>query len=169
MNRSSDIMLPRVLLSIQQMSLRPVLAMLYCEGFVEYRETTSMNVIPRDGKDQISSMAQVGLYFPGSRFCKLHIEPIRTLEARYPNHEDDFSLCVGLHTALSPNACSAVSLDEQHSASLSSMHFEDEHTDDQIDEGISEPQRTLVPADIHSATRSDTRSLRNAVIGCFSQ
>lgn len=77
MKRSGDILLPRALLSIQQLSLRPVLAMVYCEGLVEYRETTNMNVVPRDGKDQISSMAQIGLYFPGSRFCKLHVEPIR--------------------------------------------------------------------------------------------
>lgn len=30
-------------------------------------------------------------------------------------------------------------------------------------------QRPLVPADVLSATRSNRRSLRNAVIGCFSQ
>ena len=77
MKRSGDILLPRALLSIQQMSFRPVLAMVYCEGLVEYRETTNMNVIPRDGKDQVSSMAQIGLYFPESRFCKLHVKPIR--------------------------------------------------------------------------------------------
>lgn len=75
MKRSSDILLPRALLSIQQMNVRPVLAMVYCEGLVEYRETTNMNVIPRDGKDQISSMAHIGSYFPGSRYCKLHAEP----------------------------------------------------------------------------------------------
>lgn len=108
MKRSSDILLPRALLSIQQMIVRPVLAMVYCEGVVEYREITNMNVIPRDGKDQISSMAQIGLYIPGSRFC--------------------------LHTAISPNACAAVSLDEQYLASLSSMQLEDVHTSDEFDE-----------------------------------
>lgn len=84
------------------------------------------------------------------------------------NHVDDFLRSVGLHTALSPNACAAVSLDEQHLASLSSMHFEDEHTSDHIDEGLSAPQRCLQHADINSATRSDRPSLRDAVIGCFS-
>ena len=74
MKRSSDILLPRALLSIQQVSTRPVLAMVYCEGFVEYRETTNMSVVPRDGKDQVSSMAQIGLYFPGTTFCKSFIE-----------------------------------------------------------------------------------------------
>ena len=87
MKRSSDISLPRALLSIQQISSRPVLAMVYCEGFVEYRETTNMSVVPRDGKDQVSSMAQIGLYFPGTAFCKSFIEHIhasmtKTLAAR---------------------------------------------------------------------------------------
>ena len=71
MKRSADILLPRALLSIQQMNLRPVLALVYCEGSIEYRDIATMNVIPRDGADQISSMAQIGLYFPGSRYCKL--------------------------------------------------------------------------------------------------
>ena len=61
---------------MQPMNLRPVLAMVYCEGVIEYRETSTMNVIPRDGKDQISSMAQIGLYFAGSRFCKFHDWPV---------------------------------------------------------------------------------------------
>lgn len=91
MKRSSDISLPRALLSIQQMNLRPVLAMIYCEGLIEYRETTDMNVIPRDGKDQISSMAQIGLHIPGSRFGKLHVYPIHTPCGGCLNHEDEFS------------------------------------------------------------------------------
>ena len=49
-------------------------------------------------------------------------------------HEDMFSHLVGLHTALSPNACVAVSLDDQHLASLSCMQFEDEHGSAQLDE-----------------------------------
>ena len=49
-------------------------------------------------------------------------------------HEDMFSHIVGLHTALSPNACVAVSLDDQHLASLSCMQFEDEQGSDQLDE-----------------------------------
>lgn len=72
MKRSADILLPKALLSIQQMNLRPVLAMVYCEGLIEYREIATMNVISRDANDQISSMAQIGLYFPRSRFCKSH-------------------------------------------------------------------------------------------------
>ena len=71
MKRSNDILLPRALLSIQQVNLRPLLAMVYCEGLIEFRETATMNVISRDGNDQISSMAQIGLYFPGSRFGEL--------------------------------------------------------------------------------------------------
>ena len=85
MKRSSDILLPRALLSIQQLSFRPVLAMVYCEGLVEYREATNLNVIPRDGKDQISSLAQVGFYFPGSRYGKLHVKPINTPDFGCPN------------------------------------------------------------------------------------
>lgn len=71
MKRSSDILLPRVLLSIQQMTVRPILAMIYCEGLIEYRDCADMNVIPRDGKNQVSSMAQVGLHLPGSESGKL--------------------------------------------------------------------------------------------------
>ena len=76
MKRSSDVSLPRALLSIQQISSRPILAMVYCDGFVEYRETTNMSVVPRDGKDQVSSMAQIGLYFPETTFCKSFIERV---------------------------------------------------------------------------------------------
>lgn len=136
MKRSNDILLPRALLSIQHMSLRPVLAMVYCEGSIEYRDTTTMNVIPRDGKDQISSLAQVGLYFPGNRFCKSHVQPIPTSNASCSNHERHLSCIIGLHTTLSPNACAAVSLDEQHLASLCSLQFEDENTSDQLDESV---------------------------------
>lgn len=169
MKRSSDILLPRALLSIQHMSLRPVLAMVYCEGSVEYRDTTTMNVIPRDGKDHISSLAQVGLYFPGNRFCKSHVQPTPTSDASCSNHERHLSCIIGLHTALSPNACAAVSLDEQHLASLCSLQFEDENTSDQLDESVYSPQPHLAPTNVHSATRSHSRSLCNAVIGCFSQ
>ena len=91
MKRSSDSLLPRVLLSVQPISVRPILAMIYCEGLIEYRETTDMNVISRDGKGQISSMAQIGLHLPGSRFGKLHVSSIHTLGAGCLNHEDDFS------------------------------------------------------------------------------
>ena len=41
-----------------------------------------------------------------------------------------------MHTALSPNACAAVSIDEQHLASLSSLQFADENASDQLDEGM---------------------------------
>lgn len=161
MKRSSDVSLPRALLSIQQMTVRPVLAMIYCEGLIEYREITDMNVIPRDGKDQVSSMAQVGLHLPGSESGKLHVEGARGL-----NHEDDFSQSIGLHTALSPNACAAVTLDEQHLASLKFMQFADEHTSDQIDEGVYATEQLCVLADKYSACRSDPRSLCNAVFDC---
>lgn len=73
MKRSSDIALPKALLSILQMTVRPVLAMIYCEGLIEYRDYGDMNVIPRDGKDQVSSMAQAGLHLPGSESGKLHV------------------------------------------------------------------------------------------------
>lgn len=139
MKRSSDIFLPRALLLIQHMSLRSVLAMVYCEGSIEYRDTTTMNVIPRDGKDQISSLAQVGLYFPGNRFCKSHVQPIPTSNASCSNHERHLSCNIGLHTALSPNACAAVSLDEQHVASLCSLQYEDENSSDQLDESVYSP------------------------------
>lgn len=106
--------------------------MVYCDGLVEYRETTNMNVIPRDGKDQISSLAQVGLYFPGNRFC--------------------------LHTALSPNACAAVSLDEQHLASLNPMQLEDEHTSDQIGEARLE---VIVEAFVMQSSVASLNNLNN--------
>ena len=82
-------------------------------------------------------------------------------------HEDMFSQFVGLHTALSPNACVAVSLDDQHLASLSCMQFEDEHGSDQLDEGLYPPYKSLAPTDVHSETRSYRRSLRDAVFGSF--
>ena len=58
------------------------------------------------------------------------------LDSWCPNHDNSLRL-VGLHTALSPNACAAIYLDEQHLASLSFMQFEDEHASDQLNEGLS--------------------------------
>ncbi len=55
----------KILLSIQQISLSTVLVFTYSDGVVEFRDRTTMEVLPRDERmDQVSSLGQVGFDFP---------------------------------------------------------------------------------------------------------
>ena len=55
----------RGLCSVQQISLSTVLVLTYSDGTVEFRDRTTMDVLPRDETmDQVSSLGQVGFDFP---------------------------------------------------------------------------------------------------------
>lgn len=61
----------RVLLSIQQICLSTVLVFAYSDGVIEFRDRTTMEVLPRDEKiDQVSSLGQVGFDFQETGPCK---------------------------------------------------------------------------------------------------
>lgn len=62
--------MPKTLLCIKELNVGIVLAMIYSDGSVEYRDRTSMELLPRDGIDQISSLAQVGFNFPLGNPCE---------------------------------------------------------------------------------------------------
>lgn len=64
LKRSNDIAVSKTMLSIQQVNIGTALAMTFSDGTVEYRDRVTMELLPRDGNGQISSMAQVGFNFP---------------------------------------------------------------------------------------------------------
>ena len=54
----------KTLLSFQQVNVGTALAMTYSDGTVELRDRVTLELLPRDGNDRISSLAQVGFNFP---------------------------------------------------------------------------------------------------------
>ena len=54
----------KTLLSVQQVNVGTALAMTYSDGTVELRDRVTLELLPRDGNDRISSLAQVGFNFP---------------------------------------------------------------------------------------------------------
>lgn len=67
----NDVSVNRVLLSVQQICLSTVLVFTYSDGAIEFRDRTTMEVLPRDERiDQVSSLGQVGFDFPETGPCK---------------------------------------------------------------------------------------------------
>lgn len=54
----------KTLLSFQQVNVGTALVMNYSDGSVEFRDRVTLDLLPRDGNDRISSLAQVGFSFP---------------------------------------------------------------------------------------------------------
>ena len=54
----------KTLLSLQQLNVGTALVMNYSDGSVEFRDRVTLDLLPRDGNDRISSLAQVGFNFP---------------------------------------------------------------------------------------------------------
>ena len=54
----------KTLLSFQQVNVGTALVMNYSDGSVEFRDRVTLDLLPRDGNDRISSLAQVGFNFP---------------------------------------------------------------------------------------------------------
>ena len=73
MTRLDDVLVPRTLLAVQEVNVSHTLAMIYSDG-VEFREKVSLEVLPRDGKDRISSLGQTGFGFPSGGPCELPFE-----------------------------------------------------------------------------------------------
>ncbi len=59
-----------LLLSVQEACLSTVLAMTYSDGTIEFRDRTSVDILPRDDSTkQVSSMSQVGFEFANVGTC----------------------------------------------------------------------------------------------------
>ena len=54
----------KTLVSLQQVNVGTALVMNYSDGSVEFRDRVTLDLLPRDGNDRISSLAQVGFSFP---------------------------------------------------------------------------------------------------------
>ncbi len=57
-------MVTKTLLAFQQVNVGTALAMSYSDGTVDLRDRATLELLPRDGNDRISSLAQVGFSFP---------------------------------------------------------------------------------------------------------
>ncbi len=69
--RADDVFVPKALLAIDHLNVNTVLAMMYSDGSVEFRDRTTMNVLSPDENDnKISSLHQIGFNFTGGRPCE---------------------------------------------------------------------------------------------------
>lgn len=119
------------------MSLSTVLSLQYSDGVIEFRDRTSLEVLARDDYlTQVSSLSQVGFEFSDAGLCTyfltFHWILVGVLEK-----ESNFSNSLGLHSALSPNACAVVSLGQNHEVKLSLMQMSIGGFDEQADRGLS--------------------------------
>ena len=72
LKRLGDILINRLLLSVQEVSLSTVLVMKYSDGTIEFRDRSSMIVLSRDDiTKQVSSLFQVGFDFLAASPSKL--------------------------------------------------------------------------------------------------
>ncbi len=77
--RFNDIVVPKALLAIDRFNINTVLAMIYSDGSVDFRDRTTLNILePDDDDNKISSLHQIGFNFTGGRSCKsrLHVLPM---------------------------------------------------------------------------------------------
>ena len=75
MKNTSSFMTPKALLSVQQVNSSTVLAMMYSDGCIEFRDSQSLEIKPPDEEGQISSLGQIGFAFPANRSCGLLNRP----------------------------------------------------------------------------------------------
>ncbi|KAL9104109.1 MAG: hypothetical protein Q9163_000911 [Psora crenata] len=95
--KSPEIVVPRALISLHHINLSTVLAMMYSDGTIEFRDSQSLQLLPPDNETQISSLSQIGFAFPANTSC--------------------------LRIALSPNSCAAFCMDENHFPSIRLMQY----------------------------------------------
>ncbi len=118
LRRVDDTLIPKTLLAIQQINVSTVLAMMFSDGSVEFRDRTTMQILsPDENEDQISSLYQIGFNFLGARPCKSPFRMSRT------NELDLILRFSGLHAALSPNVAALLVLDDQHIPTLNVMQY----------------------------------------------
>jgi len=70
LRRLTDLFVPRMLIAVQCINLSIVVAMIYDDGLVEFRDRTKLELLPPDGQNQISSLSQIGFTFPQIRSCR---------------------------------------------------------------------------------------------------
>lgn len=69
--RADDVLIPKTLLTVQQVNVSTVLTMVFSDGSVESRDRMTLQVLaPDENDDQISSLYQIGFNFLGARPCK---------------------------------------------------------------------------------------------------
>lgn len=104
-----------IIVSVAQLNLGTTLAFCFSDGSIDFRSRPSLDPLPHDDSpDRASSLAQVGLAFPHSSVCKYSI---------YQKRMKALTDVTGLHAALSPNACAAVTLDDTDVAGLRLMQI----------------------------------------------
>ncbi|KAL8920524.1 MAG: hypothetical protein Q9172_004478 [Xanthocarpia lactea] len=95
--RLQDVRESKVMVAVRELHLATTLVFCFSDGSVEFRSRSTLDLLPHDETDRVSSMAQVGLEFlPGDPF---------------------------LHAALSPSACALVTLDDKCTARLKIMQM----------------------------------------------
>lgn len=60
----------RVIVAIRELHLATTLVLCSSDGSVEFRSRSTLDLLPRDDPDRVSSMAQVGLEFVPGDPCK---------------------------------------------------------------------------------------------------
>lgn len=70
--RLGDVIINRLLISLQDVYLSTVLVLTYSDGTIEFRDRIGLGVLARDDiSKQVSSMYQVGFDFCDAGACKL--------------------------------------------------------------------------------------------------
>lgn len=127
LKRLPDISLGNIISSVQQLNLGTTLAFCSSDGSVDFRSRPALDLLPRDdSSDKASGLAQVGLSFPqGDNCASPRLEPV----------EQASNNSLGLHAALSPNACAVVTLDDGYMASLRLMQIHQGYFDSPLSDG----------------------------------
>ncbi|KAL8643791.1 MAG: hypothetical protein Q9226_008118 [Calogaya cf. arnoldii] len=108
--RLQDFVVNKVVVAVRELHLATTLVLCFSDGSVEFRSRSTLDLLPRDDADRVSSMAQVGLEFlPGDPF---------------------------LQAVLSPSACALVTLDDKNTAKLKVMQMPEAYGDNILDDGI---------------------------------
>ncbi|KAL9060542.1 MAG: hypothetical protein Q9206_000986 [Seirophora lacunosa] len=130
LKRLPDISLGNIISSVQQLNLGTTLAFCSSDGSVDFRSRPALDLLPRDdSSDKASGLAQVGLSFPqGDNCASPRLEPV----------EQASNNSLGLHAALSPNACAVVTLDDGYMASLRLMQIHQGYFDSPLSDAIVE-------------------------------
>ena len=95
LKRLDDVHSERVLIHIQQLGLGSILALAYSDGSIDFRDRVTLQCLPDDESEAISSLGQSGFAYSNTQSC--------------------------LHVALSPNYCAKVSFGAEHEPKLELM------------------------------------------------
>ena len=62
--------MPRILLGIHQINFSTILAMMYSDGSVEYRDRMSMETFSQDARNEFSTLGQTGFDTVMKKHCE---------------------------------------------------------------------------------------------------